>query len=186
MLERLSPLERAAFLLRDVFDYEYKEIAAIVGKSETNCRQIVSRAKNGLPGVSALPEAPSEKAREIVEQFLHATSTGEMDDLLALLADDATLYSDGGGKVLAAGRPIISADHIARFLLGIRRKGALTPEYRLTKINGCPGALGFMDGTVERAVSFHIEDGRIRDIYLVRNPDKLRHLTVSPGSGESL
>jgi RNA polymerase sigma-70 factor (ECF subfamily) len=179
MLERLSPLERAVFLLRDVFDYEYKEIAAIVGKSEANCRQIVSRAKSGLPGVSALPAAPTDKAREIVEQFLHASSTGEMSELLALLTEDATFYSDGGGKVLAVGRPITSADHIARFFAGIRRKGAPVPEYRLMQINGCPGALGFMDGKVERAVSFQIEEGRIREIYIVRNPDKLRHLAAS-------
>ena len=178
MLERLSPLERAVFLLRDVFDYEYKEIAAIVGKSEANCRQIVSRAKSGLPGVSTLPSAPTDKAREIVEQFLHATSTGEMNDLLALLAEDATLYSDGGGKVTAAGRPIVSADHIARFLLGIRRKHGGAFEYQLTTINGCPGALARADGHLDSALSFQLEGGRIRAIYLVRNPDKLRHLTT--------
>lgn len=185
MLERLSPMERAVFLLRDVFDYEYEEIAAIVGKSEANCRQIVSRAKTGLPRVSSLTVPPSDQAREIVEQFLHATATGEMDDLLALLAEDATLYSDGGGKVLAAGRPIISADHVARFLLGIRRKGAPVLEYRPATVNGTPGALGSRDGKLDSAVSFHIESGRIKAIYLVRNPDKLRHLADATAPLES-
>jgi RNA polymerase sigma-70 factor (ECF subfamily) len=180
MLEKLTPLERAALLLRDVFAYDYKEIAAIVGKSEANCRQIVSRAKSGLPGVAELPAAPSEQAKRIVEKFLHATTTGEMSDLLAVLTDDATLYSDGGGKVLAAGRPIISADHITRFLFGIRRKRSVLLDYRLVEINGRMGALGFLDGRIDRAVSFEISDGRIREIYLIRNPDKLRHLSIDP------
>ncbi|HEX2746525.1 MAG TPA: RNA polymerase sigma-70 factor [Verrucomicrobiales bacterium] len=185
MLERLSPLERAVFLLRDIFDYEYKEIAAIVGKSEANCRQIVSRAKTGLPGVSALPAAPTGQARDIVGQFLRATATGEMDDLLALLAEDATLYSDGGGRVTAAGRPIVSADHIARFLLGIRRKHGGAFEYEPVTINGCPGALARAGGQLDSALSFQIQDGRIRNIYLVRNPDKLRHLSTGSSSTES-
>jgi RNA polymerase sigma-70 factor (ECF subfamily) len=186
MLERLSPLERAALLLRDVFHYDYAEIAAIVGKSEANCRQIVSRAKSGLPGVAEVPVAPSEQARKIVRQFLRATSTGEMSDLLALLTEDATLYTDGGGKVSAAGRPIHSADHVSRLFIGVRRKSPGTVDYRLAHINGRLGALGYIDGRVDRAISFDFKGERLSAIYMVRNPEKLSHLSILSFPDDSL
>jgi RNA polymerase sigma-70 factor (ECF subfamily) len=180
MLESLSPVERAVFLLREVFDYEYAEISGIVGKSEANCRQIVRRAKAALPSSPAEGPAPSAQARRVVQQFLTATATGDVGDLLALLTADATLYTDGGGQVAAAGRPIQSADHVSRFFVGIRHRSAAAPEFRLTRINGRLGALVTVAGHLDRVISFDLEGDRVRTIYIVRNPEKLRHVSVGP------
>lgn len=176
MLEALSPNERAVFLLREVFDYEYAEIATIVGKGEANCRQIVRRAKASLARPPAAPPPPSERARRVVQQFLAAMATGEVGDLLALLTDDATFYSDGGGRVTAAGRPIRGADRISRFFVGIRDRQPPEPEVEFTLVNGRAGALMKSRGAVYNAVSFEFDGDRIRTIYIVRNPDKLQHL----------
>lgn len=178
MLERLTPAERAVFLLREVFDYDYADIALIVEKSETACRQIVSRAKSHLCRGDAAHAPPSERAQRIVRQFLAATVSGDVAELMALLTDDATLYSDGGGRVIAAGRPIESADHISRFLAGIRAKQAADAHIELhyLPVNGRPGALMFVDRRLRNAYSFDLAGDRIRTIYIVRNPEKLRHL----------
>lgn len=178
MLERLTPDERAVFLLREVFDYDYADIARIVEKSEAACRQIVSRAKSHLGRGATPPAPPSERAQRIVQQFLAATASGNVDELMALLTDDATLYSDGGGRVVAAGRPIHTADHISRFFAGIRAKQGplLRADLRFLPINGRPGALLFIGGQLQNAYSFDLAGDRIRAIYVVRNPEKLRHL----------
>lgn len=179
MLERLTPDERAVFLLREVFDYDYADIARIVEKSEAACRQIVSRAKTHVARDTMLPAPPSPRAQQIVQQFLAATATGDVRELMTLLTDDATLYSDGGGRVVAAGRPIRTADHVSRFFAGIRSRYADTPglEFRPVFVNGRPGALMLGEGRLINAYSFDLVGDRIRAIYLVRNPDKLRHLT---------
>ncbi|HEY9248105.1 MAG TPA: sigma factor-like helix-turn-helix DNA-binding protein, partial [Rariglobus sp.] len=177
MLESLGPAERAVFLLREVFDYDYAEVAAIVGKSEAACRQIVSRAKQTLRAPAQPPSAqPTEQARKLVETFLAATSSGNIDQVLALLAEDSRLISDGGGKVRAAGRPILGADHISRFLLGVWPKFVGAMEHRRIDINGHPGLLMTLGGQVQYAFSFEIFGGRIQAVYIVCNPDKLRHL----------
>ena len=182
MLETLSPVERAVFLLREVFDYDYVDIARIVGKTEANCRQIVRRAKAQLPAAthaSAGEAVPSEQAQRVVQKFLAATATGEVSDLVALLTEDATLLSDGGGRVAAAGRPVHSADHISRFLVGIRRRSNGKAEFRFARVNGRHGALVMVDGRLNRAISFDLEGERVRTIYIVRNPEKLRHLAAA-------
>lgn len=180
MLERLSPDERAVFLLREVFTYDYADIARTVEKTEAACRQIVSRAKSHLHRDPTPPAPPSERAQRIVQQFLAATATGDVQALMTLLTEDATLYADGGGRVIAAGRPICTSDHISRFFAGIRAKeGPLTDtELRFLPINGRPGALLFRTGRLENAYSFDFVGDRIHAIYVVRNPDKLRHLAV--------
>lgn len=132
MLEALDPVERAAFLLREVFDYDYADIATIVGKSEANCRQIVRRAKASLQMPDRPPQPPTELAQKAVEKFVAATTSGQVDELLALLAEDVTFYSDGGGKVRAAGQPIHSADHVCRLLVGIRR--LLPPDFPILSV----------------------------------------------------
>jgi RNA polymerase sigma-70 factor, ECF subfamily len=178
MLEELGPIERAAFLLREVFDYEYAEIAAIVGKSEANCRQIVRRAKESLAPARSAPSAvPNEQAKKVVQRFLDAVATGEVGDLMALLTEDATLYTDGGGRVASAGRPIRTADHISRFFVGIRRRLTSSVSMRPAEVNGQAGALVFIDGRLDRAIACDLDGERIRAIYLVRNPEKLRHLS---------
>lgn len=182
MLERLTPDERAVFLLREVFDYDYADIARIVEKSEAACRQIVSRAKTHIARESLPPAPPSLRAQQIVQQFLAATASGDVRELMALLTDDATLYSDGGGRVVAAGRPIRTADHVSRFFAGIRSRYADTPglEFRSVFVNGRPGALMLGEGRLINAYSFDLVGDRIHAIYLVRNPDKLRHLSAGP------
>ncbi|MBS0664730.1 MAG: RNA polymerase sigma-70 factor [Verrucomicrobia bacterium] len=177
MLERLAPPERAVFLLREIFDYDYAAIARIVGKSEAGCRQIVHRAKASLRPAPEPAAPPDARARAIVRKFLAATTTGEVGDLLQLLTDDATLYTDGGGRVRAAGRPIESADHVSRFFVGIRRRYAdVERRHRLVMVNGRLGAVVLTAGRLENVLAFELEGDRVRTIYLVRNPDKLRHL----------
>lgn len=181
MLESLSPMERAVFLLREVFDYDYAEIAPIVGKSEANCRQIARRAKAALASREGGAEpVPDERAERAVRQFFAAAATGEVRDLVALLTEDATLYTDGGGRVLAAGRPIHSADHISRFFVGIRGRATGAQRVQLTRVNGRPGALVFQGERLDRAAAFDLDASgeRISAIYIVRNPEKLRHLAT--------
>jgi len=175
LLETLSPVERAVFLLREVFDYDYADVAAIVRKSEANCRQIARRAKAQLAAPVATPK-PNEQARRVVEQFIEATASGEMTDLLALLTEDATLYADGGGRVPAAGEPIHTAVSISRFFIGIRDKRPPDTRVEFLVINGQPGVLMRSGGKIYNAVSFQLREGRIQAIYIVRNPEKLAHL----------
>lgn len=183
MLETLDPVERATFLLREVFDYNYADTAAIVGKSEVNCRQIVRRARAQLEAQAKSPPPPNEQAERLVEQFLAATESGEMKQLLALLAEDAVIYSDGGGRVRAAGRPIISADHVSRFLIGIWPRLPADFEFRPATINGRTGILLHSQGELFGAFSFDIADALVQTIYIVLNPDKLRHMKQTRTGG---
>lgn len=177
MLESLGPAERAVFLLREVFDYDYAEVAAIVGKSEAACRQIISRARQTLKTPAKQPSAPpTEQARKLMETFLAATASGDIEGVLVLLAEDSRLISDGGGKVRAAGRPILGADHVSRFLIGVWPRFVGTMEHRRVDINGAPGILMTHEGKPQYAFSFETEGDRMRAIYIVCNPDKLRHL----------
>jgi RNA polymerase sigma-70 factor (ECF subfamily) len=179
MLESLGPTERAVFLLREVFDYDYADIAAIVDKSEVNCRQIVRRAKTQLQAHAQPPSPPTAQARRLVEQFLAAAATGEVDNVLALLADETVLYSDGGGRVKAAGRPIAGADRVSRFLLGIWPRFAAGMDIRFVDINGNSGCVMSSQGQVHYAFSFEIAGDRLRNIYIMCNPEKLRHLMAN-------
>jgi RNA polymerase sigma-70 factor (ECF subfamily) len=177
MLEMLGPVERAVFLLREAIDYDYAAISQIVDRSEAACRQMVSRAKAQLARQPSPQSRPSPSAERLMQRFLAAAQTGELPELLALLSDDAVLYSDGGGKVLAAGRPVRSAERIARFLVGVRRhapKGESRVQF--VSVNGAPGALLYVGGRLERVIAVEVSDGRIGSIFIVRNPDKLRHL----------
>ncbi len=176
ILDSLGPVERAVFLLREVFDYDYADIATIVGKGEANCRQIVRRAKAQLQAGPKPPAPPTDHARRLVEQFLAAAASGEVGEVLALLSEESTVYSDGGGRVKAAGRPIIGADHASRFLIGIWPKFVTELERRFVDINGTPGLLMLLHGEVQYAFSFEVEGDRVRHIYIFCNPDKLRHL----------
>jgi len=176
MLESLGPIERAVFLLREVFDYDYADTAAMVGKSEVNCRQIVRRARAQLEANPKTPPPPSAQAEQLVEQFLAAAETGEVKRLLELLAEDAVVYSDGGGRVRAAGRPISSADHVSRFFIGIWPRLPVDIEWQPASINDRFGLLMRSQGEIFGACSFDFDGSLIRHIYLVLNPDKLRHL----------
>lgn len=176
ILESLGPTDRAAFLLREVFDYDYAEIAAIVGKSEANCRQIVSRAKAELQAHPRPPAPPTAQARLLVEQFVAASTTGDVKGVLALLAEEPVIYSDGGGKVKAVPQPIRSLDFVSRFLVGVWPRFLAPMEHRFVDINGSPGLVLRSQGQVRYAFSFEIADDRVRNIYVVSNPEKLRHV----------
>ena len=174
LLEHLSPLERAVFLLRQVFDYDYGAIAQMVQKSEDNCRQIVRRARQHLGARHALYHASKQQQQAILHQFLRACLEGDMDGLLGLLANDIVLYADSGGKTPAARHPIAGADRAARYLLGLVRKAPEDFRFRVALINGQPGILVYRNGVPALILTLEMHDGQIWEIDLIANPDKLQ------------
>ena len=177
LLESLTPVERAVFLLREVFDYEYAEIASLVGKSETNCRQISRRARQSVAARRPRFESFPQQEERLMEGFLQASLSGDMEALLELLSDDVTLYSDGGGKTRAALKPIYGADNVARFLTGITSNIPPGFTVKRTRVNGRPGLVGYFgDGRPQSVVSVDVAEGGIRAIRLVVNPDKLGNI----------
>jgi RNA polymerase sigma-70 factor (ECF subfamily) len=178
MLETLGPVERAVFLLREAFDYDYEEIATIVGRSEAACRQIVSRAKSRFAQREPAQTAPTRKAEQIVQRFMNACATGSVSELLAVLTDDAVLYADGGGRVRSVLRPIHSAERISRFFAGIHRRFPRSTPVAITRVNGEIGTvMRRADGNLSVS-AFAFDGDRIRAIYTVSNPEKLRHVAV--------
>ena len=177
LLESLTPVERAVFLLREVFDYDYAEIASLVGKSEDNCRQISRRARRSVAARRPRFESSPEQEERLLGNFLEACMSGDMESLLALLSEDATLWSDGGGKTRAALNPIYGADRVARFFSGILRKAPSGLVVRWASINGRPGFIGyFEDGSPQSVTTFDVAKGTIRAIRIVVNPEKLRNV----------
>jgi RNA polymerase sigma-70 factor (ECF subfamily) len=185
MLERLSPPERAAYLLHDVFESDYAAVAAALGKSEQACRQLVSRARRSLNVPEDAPKpkpryaADPAHAEELATAFVAAARAGDAKRLMAMLAADAELWSDGGGKAAAALNVIHGADRITRFLVGIRTKQdpGLELVYRL--VNGRPGIVGYVGPCADFALALEPgEGGRIAAVYIVRNPDKLARLAL--------
>lgn len=174
LLETLSPAERAVFLLREVFEYDYDEIGRIIEKNEANCRQMVRRAKEHLAeGRSRFPATPGHNER-LVQQFLDTCRQGDTATLLSLLSEDTVLYSDGGGKVPAAPEPIAGASKVARFLIGVAKLVRDDEEIRFATVNSAPGILRFREGQLVQTTALEIVDGRIAAIYVVRNPEKLK------------
>lgn len=176
LLQQLTEVERAVFLLREVFRYEYDDIAIMVGKSSTNCRQIFHRAKKGIMDRTESVNPDEGHSKTYVEKFAQAVLDGNIDLIQAMLKKDAVFYSDGGGKVSAALRPIFSADHIARFLLGVITKLPKNASYQFKNVNGSPGMVVIIDGSIDYVVSIEVSDGKIAKLYMVSNPDKLIHL----------
>lgn len=180
LLESLSPPERAAFLLREVFGYDYSELANVLEKTEDNCRQMVSRAKGRLETKAPRFEATREDQERLLAQFIAATTSGNYDELVGVLAEDAAVYSDHGGKAAAAQRTIHGADKIARFFLGIQKRfPPVDPMVRMVSLNGRPGAIVFSGEQPHSAFSFDCDARGITSIYVVRNPDKLQHLAAA-------
>ncbi|HWK09943.1 MAG TPA: RNA polymerase sigma-70 factor [Vicinamibacterales bacterium] len=175
LLEQLAPTERAVFLLREVFDFDFDEIARSIGKSEANTRQILKRARGRLRDSRPRFTVSRRESEEVVQRFRHACVTGNVDELMAVLHADATLVSDGGGKVAAATRPLLGADRVAKFVLGYAGKLHWSEsDFQLVTVNGTPGLLMRHPIAGTGTYSFDVVDGRIRAIYVVRNPDKLR------------
>ena len=177
VLERLSPIERAVFLLREVFDYDYDEIGQMVGKSPANCRQILRRSRQHVAAQRPRFPVSHQQQEQITAQFLEALTQGNLQGLLALLAKDATFWSDGGGQVTAALKPLQGAMKVARFLLAIRQKWLSTSITRLAEINGQPGMINLVDGCIDTVTTFDIVDGCIQSVYSVRNPEKLKRIS---------
>jgi RNA polymerase sigma-70 factor (ECF subfamily) len=174
VLDSLSPLERAVFVLREVFGFEYDEVAEALDRTPAAVRQLAHRAREHVrarrPGT-----VTGEEASTVSAAFFAAVATGELQELMDLLAPDAVLLTDGGGKKSAALRPIVGADKIARFLLGLR---ATNPDFEASwlLVNGAPAALVSLAGEPDSVVSARVHDGRVVELYAVRNPDKLAGL----------
>ena len=178
LLEHLSPVERAVFLLHQVFDYEYGEIAKIVGKSEENCRQIARRARQHLSARRPHYAVPFEQREQLTHEFIRACVSGDMDGLLALLTDDVVFHSDGGGRVPAALNPIYGPSRVARLILGLQRKAPPGLITRVAIVNGQPGIVNCLNGVPFAVVALDIAEGRIQEIDLILNPDKLQHIPL--------
>lgn len=178
LLETLSPLERAVFLLRQVFDYEYSEIAPIVGKSESNCRQVFSRAKKHIAAKRPRFEPSKEERERLANQFFSTCKAGSLPELEAMLADDVEFHGDGGGVAAAVAHPLIGAHQVVRMIHGIFTKTLLhNLQLIQSTVNGQPGVLiKTPDGAWVCVMSLQIFDGRIAAVHSIINPDKLHHL----------
>jgi len=178
VLERLSPLERASFLLHDVFGLDFAAVAQALGRGEAACRQLAARARAHVRAERPRFQASPEEGHRLAAAFRRATDSGDVAALAQLLAEDAVLYTDGGGKRVAALNPIYGADKILRFLAGIARKNPALPdiEARPAAINGLAGfVMREADGAIFTLAIEH-RDGRITAIYVTRNPEKLTHV----------
>jgi RNA polymerase sigma-70 factor (TIGR02957 family) len=177
LLERLTPVERAVFVLREAFDYGYDEIAEIVGKTPANVRQLAVRARRHVDERRPRFEPSREQREELVRRFIAALQEGETEPLIELLAADAAFYGDGGGKAAAVG-PLLGRERVVPVIAGFGRVGTRRGVVvRQVEINGQPGLVGIDDGAVVAAWSIVVSDGAIQTIHGVTNPDKLVHIS---------
>ena len=187
LLEALSPVERAVFMLREVFGYGYPDVARITGKTEVNCRQIFARARQrlaagGAAGGQARDSVPAPARRaqgeELARRFFEAAAGGDMDALLGMLAPDVVLHADGGGKTQTIGKPLAGREHVTRMLVGLlRRARSMGVSSRLAWVNGQPGAVFYdAEGRVISVIELDVADGVVQAMHAVVNPDKLGHL----------
>jgi RNA polymerase sigma-70 factor (ECF subfamily) len=174
LLERLAPEERAAFLLRDVFDIDYAEIGRTLERSADAVRQLVHRARTRVRTERTRVQTSPDEHERLLDRFVHALNTDDAPALLALLAPDVVLASDGGGQARAARRRVVGADRVVRFLLGVSRKFGRNYRRRVTQLNGRPAVLVFDDGVLSSATIADVGGGRISALHVVRNPEKLR------------
>jgi RNA polymerase sigma-70 factor (ECF subfamily) len=177
-LDRLSPLERAAFLLHDVFGLDFEEVAATIGREPAACRQLASRARAHVRADRPRYPVPRERGFEIAQAFFAASRDGEIERLRALLAADVTVYADGGGKATAHGAPVAGLDNVMHLFANFASVFAASKS-RLVRygfINGLPGFVTIEGGDILQTTALEIADGRVIAVYVVRNPDKLRHV----------
>ncbi|MGY3199578.1 RNA polymerase sigma-70 factor [Streptomyces sp. TE5632] len=177
VMESLSPLERAVFVLREAFGYPYTDIAAMLDRGEPAVRQLATRARKHVEDRRPRYDVDPVRRRELTERFLAAAAGGDLEELLELLAPDVRLVGDSGGKVPATLRVLETADKVGRFVLGVARK-SLRGDFsaRFLELNGGPAALLLAGGTPDSVVQLDVADGRVQAVYIIRNPDKLRSL----------
>ncbi len=183
LLEKLSPVERAVFLLREVFDYPYDELARIVGKSPENCRQILARAHRHVEEGRRRFDVSREEREEVAHRFVAAWEDGDVDALVELLAPDATVFGDGGGKAPAMPVPLVGAERVAKALIGwgrqARERGI---SHRRALVNGQPGLVfSDPDGRARWVAGLEIADGVVVAVRSILNPDKLGHVAAQAG-----
>ncbi len=176
LLEELTPPERAAYLLHDVFGYSFDEVAQSLGRNAAACRQLAVRARQRVELRRQRFDADLEHGRELTDRFLAACGTGDLSGLLEMLSDDVVVWTDGGGKVRAAVRPVVGPTRSSRFLLHVAKKAQGTP--RAAVLNGQAATVFVHDGSVVNALVLDIMDGLIVGVRVVTNPDKLRRLTA--------
>ncbi len=174
LLEKLEPEQRAVFVLREVFDHPYDRIAEITDKSEAACRQLMVRARAALERSRENPPVSASVAESVISRFLAAIARGDEKQLLAVIAEDAILVGDGGGKVRSILNPVYGADRIVRFFLGVTQKLGSDWRVETATVNSRPGLIIHMGEQLNSVASIEIADGRIQAIYSVSNPDKLR------------
>lgn len=176
LLDTLNPVERAVFLLVDVFSVAYADVSLGLGKSQVACRQIASRARRRLHGASS--RRPAGEERRIVDELLAAVAHGNLHAMLERLAPHVVLVSDGGPTRPAARRPVVGAARVARFFATFARRSYACARVVPAVINGDPGIVTYLDDEIDFVAAFEITDGRVAAIWLVRNPDKLQHVTT--------
>ncbi|CAB3768928.1 RNA polymerase sigma-70 factor [Paraburkholderia humisilvae] len=182
LLERLTPEARAAFLLREVFDMDYDEVAGAVGKTEAACRQLVSRAKAQLRDGWSRFEVSRETHRRLLLSFTQAVEGGDFATINALLAEDAMLFSDGGGKVISFPKPLVGGKRIAQLFYATLLRFKSELRFEFIELNGRWALLRFLDGRLESAQSFETDGHRIVRVFLQRNPDKLALIAATHGT----
>ena len=190
VLERLSPEERAAFILHDAFDCDYRDIAAALDKTEEACRKLVSRARERVRADRPRHKATADQHRELIARFSEAVLAQDQSRLMSLFAPDVVFYSDGGGRVPAALNPVYGADHVTRLVIGLARKGLTDPSLRSGEINGQFAIIIEEGGALHSVVTADVDDVHITAIYVIRNPEKLTrfsavHSHSSAGSSAS-
>jgi RNA polymerase sigma-70 factor (ECF subfamily) len=183
LLERLTPDERAAFLLREVFDCDYGEMGQVLERSEAACRQLVHRARTRVRQAEPRFAVAPEIKERLIERLLAALSAGDRDGLLELLAEEASWTADGGGKVPSTRRVFRGADRVARFLLGVEHKWMDVATHRIAWLNGEPAIVTEVGGRVFAITAIETDGERIVAFYRILNPDKLRHVGGQPPAG---
>ncbi|MBB4856591.1 RNA polymerase sigma-70 factor (ECF subfamily) [Mycobacteroides chelonae] len=175
VLETLAPDERAVFVMREVFDFDYSEIASTVCKSEATVRQMAHRAREHVQSRRRRFTPTGQQAEELTTKFLLAAAGGDVDALVEMLAPDAVWTSDGGGKVSAARRPVCGADRVARVAIGLSRAAASFPDVRmeLSTYNSTPALRIYSEGRLDAVLALSIADGKVAHVFAIRNPDKL-------------
>jgi len=176
VLESLSPLERAVFVLREAFGYPYADIAAMLDRGEAAVRQLAGRARKHVEERRPRYDVDPGRRRDLTERFLAAAGEGDLEGLLSLLAPNVRLVGDSGGKSKAPLRVLETADHVGRFLVGAARKGIPDMSFRFLELNGGPAVLVLSGDKPDSVFQVDVRDGRIEAVYIIRNPDKLRSL----------